>query len=81
MYKTIKGIYRSGQIVPLEKVDLKKDEVDIIITFLEDEDKEDGNQSSAHELLYSIGDRAVEGKLTDASVRHDYYLYSQGEEK
>jgi len=81
MYKTIKGIYRKGQIVPLEKVVLEKDEVDIIITFLDDERIADENQSSAHELLYTIGDRAVEGKLTDASVRHDYYLYSQGKEK
>jgi predicted DNA-binding antitoxin AbrB/MazE fold protein len=81
MYKTIKGIYKRGQIVPLEKVELEKEEVDIIITFLDDEDKEDENQSSAHELLYSIGDRAVEGKLTDAAIRHDYYLYSRGEVK
>lgn len=60
---------------------IEKKEIDNIITFLDDEDKKDENQSSAHELLYSIGDRAVEGKLTDVAARHDYYLYSRGEVK
>jgi predicted DNA-binding antitoxin AbrB/MazE fold protein len=81
MYKTIKGVYRKGQIVPLEKVDLEQDKVNIIITFLDNERTMEENQSSAHELLYTIGDRAVEGKFTDASVRHDHYLYSRGQEK
>jgi len=39
MYKTIKGIYRKGQIVYMEPVDIDEDEVEVIITFLKEERK------------------------------------------
>ena len=78
MYKTIKAIYRKGQIVYMEPVDVDEDEVEVIITFLKEERK--GKKkllSSTNRLLYTIEDRAVEGKLTDASERHNHYLYAQ----
>lgn len=78
MYKTIKGIYKKGRIVPLEVVEVNQDEVEVIITFLGEEKKaNDKPLSSADRLLYTIGDRALEGKFTDASERHDKYLYGQ----
>lgn len=77
MYKTIKGIYRKGIILPLELVDLNQDEVEVIITFLKEGEKaEVEHLSSSDRLLYTIGERALEGKYTNTSERHDYYLYS-----
>jgi hypothetical protein len=78
MYQTIKGIYRKGQIVPMEKIELEKDEVNLIITFLEDDGSEFESQTSAHEILYTMGDRAAEGKLKNGAEKHDQYLYSPG---
>lgn len=78
MYKTIKGLYKKGWIVPMEPVEFNQDEVEVIITFLQEEKKaEEGPLSSADKLLYTMGDRAFEGKFTDASERHDQYLYFQ----
>ena len=78
MYKTIKGIYRKGQIVPLEKIESEKDEVELIIIFLDDDEADLGSETSAHELLYTMGDRAVEGKIKNGAEKHDQYLYSRG---
>ena len=78
MYQTIKGIYRKGQIVPLEEIELERDEVNLIITFLDDNGSELETQTSAHEILYTMGDRAAEGKLKDGAENHDKYLYSRG---
>jgi len=78
MYKTIKGIYKKGKIIPTESVEINLDEVAVIITFLKEERKSEENlQSSADRLLYTMGDRALEGKFTYASEKHDYYLYSK----
>ena len=78
MYKTIKGIYKKGRIVPLETVEVNQEEVEVIITFLREEKKaKEKPLSSADKLLYTMGDRALEGKFTDASERHDNYLYGQ----
>jgi Zn/Cd-binding protein ZinT len=78
MYKTIKGIYRKGQIVYMEPVEIDEDEVEVIITFLKEEKKEEEKiVSSTNRLLYTMGERAVEGKFTDASERHNHYLYGQ----
>lgn len=78
MYKTIKGIYKKGRIVPMEPVEISQGEVEVIITFLQKEKKEEKRLlSSADRLLYTMGDRAIEGKFTDASKKHDHYLYSQ----
>jgi len=78
MYKTIKGIYKKGRIVPMEPVEIGKAEVEVIITFLQEENKaEERLISSADRLLYTMGDRAIEGKFTDASEKHNHYLYSQ----
>ena len=78
MYKTIKGIYKKGQIVPIEPLEIDQDEVEVTITFLQKEKKEEKRLlSSADRLLYTMGDRAIEGKFTDASEKHNHYLYSQ----
>lgn len=78
MYKTIKGIYKKGQIVPMEPLEIDQDEVEVTITFLQKEKKEEKRLlSSADRLLYTMGDRAIEGKFTDASEKHNHYLYSQ----
>ena len=78
MYKTIKGIYKKGQIIPMEPVEMGQDEVEVIITFLQEKTKsEEKPLSSADRLLYTMGDRALEGKFTDASERHNHYLYCQ----
>jgi hypothetical protein len=79
MYKTIKGIYRKGKILPMETVELNQDEIEVIITFLGQEEKKEEKQLfSVDKLLYTIGDRALEGKFTDASETHDRYLYGKG---
>jgi hypothetical protein len=80
MYKTIKGIYKKGQIIPKEQIDFVQDEIEIFITFLEEENLDQASLSSTDELLYTMGDRAVEGKFRNASERHDQYLYSPGKE-
>ena len=76
MYKTIKGLYKKGRIIPIEPVKFDQDEVELFITFFQEEKIEEESISSADNLLYTIGDRALEGKFTDASERHDQYLYS-----
>lgn len=81
MYKTIKGLYKKGRIFPVEPVKFYQDEVELFITFLQEEKIEEESLSSADNLLYTIGDRALEGKFTDASERHDQYLYSQGKKQ
>jgi len=81
MYKTIKGLYKKGRIIPIEPVKFDQDEVELFITFLQEEKIEEKSISSADNLLYTIGDRALEGKFTDASERHDQYLYSQGKKR
>jgi len=80
MYKTIKGIYKKGQIIPKEPIDFSEDEIEIFITFLHEGKIDEESISSADNLLYTIGDRAVEGTLTDASERHDKYLYAKEKE-
>ena len=77
MYKTIKGIYKKGQIIPMESLEIEQDETEVIITFLLEEKgkREEKVLSSADALLYTIGDRAIEGRFTDASEKHDHYLY------
>lgn len=78
MYKTVRGIYKKGKIIPTESVEINLDEVAVIITFLKEEGKSEENlQSSADRLLYTMGDRALEGKFTNSSEKHDYYLYSK----
>ena len=78
MYKTIKGVYKKGRIVPMEPVEIGHGEVEVIITFLQKEKKEGKRVlSSADRLLYTMGDRAIEGKFTDGSEKHNHYLYSQ----
>ena len=77
MYKTIKGLYKKGQIVPLEPIEFNQEVVEIIITFLKEEKAELEFLSSADKILYTMVDRAVEGKFTDASEKHNQYLYSQ----
>lgn len=74
MYKTIKGIYKKGQIIPKEPIDFGEDEIEIFITFLHEGKTDEESMSSADNLLYTMGDRAKEGTLTDASERHDKYL-------
>jgi hypothetical protein len=82
MYKTIKGIYKRRQIVPIEPIELNQSEVEVIITFLQEEKKtEDKFQSSISGLLYTMGDRAAQGKLADTSEKHDHYLYGRITEK
>jgi len=81
MYKTIKGLYKKGRIIPMEPVKFEQEEIEIFITFLQDEKVEEENLSSADILLYTMGDRAVEGRFSDASENHDQYLYSQGKEQ
>ncbi len=80
MYKTIKGVYKKGKIIPMEHVNFDEDEVEIFITFLQEEKVSEDSISSADDLLYTMGDRALEGKFRDASEKHDHYLYSQGKE-
>jgi len=77
MYKTIKGLYKKGQIIPMESLEIEQDETEVIITFLLEEKgkREEKVLSSADTLLYTIGDRAIEGRFTDASEKHDHYLY------
>jgi len=76
MYKTIKGIYKKGRIIPMEPLEIEQDEIEVIITFLKGERKgEEKVLSSADTLLYTIGDRAIEGRFTDASEKHNHYLY------
>ena len=75
MYKTIKGLYKKGRIIPMEPVKFDQDEIEIFITFLQDEKVEEEHLSSADNLLYTMGDRALEGRFTDASEKHDQYLY------
>ena len=78
MYKTIKGLYKKGRIIPMEPLEIEQDETEVIITFLKGERKgEEKVLSSADTLLYTIGDRAIEGRFTDASEKHNHYLYSQ----
>ena len=78
MYKTIKGLYKKGRIIPMEPVKFDQDEIEIFITFLQEEKIEEQSLSSADNLLYTMGERALEGRFTDASERHDQYIYSQG---
>lgn len=78
MYKTIKGVYKKGQIIPMELLEIGQAEVEVIITFLQEEKKvKERPLPSADRLLYTMGDRAIEGKFTDASEKHNHYLYSQ----
>ncbi|HAG08207.1 MAG TPA: hypothetical protein DCK87_01385 [Desulfotomaculum sp.] len=77
MYKTIRGIYKKGQIIPKEPIDFSQDEIEIFITFLHEEKIDEETISSADDLLYTMGDRALEGTLTDASEKHDKYLYAK----
>lgn len=78
MYKTVRGVYKKGKIIPTESVGINQDEVAVMITFLDEEKGvEDNLESSADKLLYTMGDRALEGKFSDASEKHDYYLYSK----
>ena len=78
MYKIVKGLYKKGRIIPMEHVKFDQDEVEIFITFLQQEKIEEESISSADNLLYTMSDRALEGRFSDASERHDQYLYSQG---
>jgi len=64
----------------MEPVDFGQDEIEIFITFLQEEKIDGESLSSADDLLYTMGDRALEGKFRDASEKHDHYLYSQGKE-
>ena len=78
MYTKIKGVYKKGQIIPMELLEIGQAEVEVIITFLQEEKKvKERPLSSADRLLYTMGDRAIEGKFTDASEKHNHYLYSQ----
>ncbi len=65
----------------MEPVKFDQDEIEIFITFVQDEKVEEENLSSADNLLYTMGDRALEGRFTDAPENHDQYLYSQGKEE
>ncbi len=75
MYKTIKGIYKKGQIIPKEPIDIEQDEVELFITFLKEEKTEPESVQLSNSTLYTIGDRAVEGKFKDGSANHDQYIY------
>lgn len=81
VYKTIRGIYKKGRIIPKEPIDFGEDEIEIFITFLQEEKMDGQPISSADKLLYSIGDRALEGRLNNASENHDQYLYTQEKKK
>ncbi len=62
MYKTIKGFYKKGRIVPLEPIELNQDEAEVIITFLDKKgEKTTGEKdlSSADDILYSMGEKAL----------------------
>jgi len=78
MYYTIRGVCRHGQIIPAEPVKYdSSEEVDVIITFL-DPEKDAGKSeplTSEDEILYTMGQRAANGRFSDASVCHDRYLY------
>ena len=78
MYKTIKGIYKKGRIIPMESIDFDQDDIEIFITFLFTEKVKEESPSSADNLLYTMGDSAVEGKFTNTSENYDQYLYAQG---
>ena len=76
MYKTIKGIYKKGQIIPMEPLEIEQDEAEVIITFLQGKrNSKEKALSSADRLLYTIEERAIEGRFTDASEKHNHYLY------
>lgn len=78
MYKTVRGVYKKGKVTLTESVEINLDEVAVMITFLnEEKGVEDNLKSSADKLLYTMGDRALEGKFNDASEKHDHYLYSK----
>ena len=47
MYKTIKGLYKKGRIIPMEPVKFDQDEIEIFITFLQEEKVEEENLSSS----------------------------------
>jgi len=78
MYYTIKGVYRKGMIIPTEPTEFMRDDMEVIITFLNSEDKSPELLKSDDEILYTMGDRAVDGNFTDASEFHDRYLYRKG---
>jgi len=76
MYKTIKGVYKKGQIIPMEPLEIEQDEAEVIITFLQGKrNRKEKSLSSADRLLYTIEERAIEGRFTDASEKHNHYLY------
>jgi len=78
MYYTIRGVCRQGQIIPSEPVKYESsEELDVIITFLLPE-KDPGKSeflTSEDEVLYTMGERAANGRFADASECHDRYLY------
>jgi hypothetical protein len=78
MYYTIKGVYRKGMIIPAEPTEFMRDEMEVIITFLNPEDNRSEFLKSDDEILYTMGDRAAEGTFTDSSESHDRYLYRKG---
>ena len=77
MYKTIRGLYKKGEIIPIEPILFDEDEIELFITFIREEKPEEDSSTSADHLLYSMGERALNGSLNDASEKHDKYLYSR----
>ncbi|MDM8543395.1 hypothetical protein QUF90_20165 [Desulfococcaceae bacterium HSG9] len=77
MYSSIRGIYKKGKIIPIEPIENDKDEIDVIITLLiENNNTPNLNvDNSDDEILRTMGERSVEGKFSDASESHDQYLY------
>ncbi len=78
MYYTIRGVCRQGRIIPAEPVKYdSSEEIDVIITFLHTENNTGKSEilTSEDEILYTMGERAANGRFSDASVCHDRYLY------
>lgn len=68
MYKTIEAVYRQGEIVPLEQIDVKE-KSKLLIVVLDDEKKKDTNW------------KHLRGKYKNKLISVDAYIANKKSEK
>jgi hypothetical protein len=70
---SVKGVFRNGTALPIEKVDGRENQP-VIITFLEAE-KIKADEDDWDKLIKLIEDCTVDTGIDDLAHQHDYYLY------
>jgi len=70
---SVKGIFKNGVVLPIEKVDGRENQP-VIITFL-DSEKAKADEDDWDKLIKLIEDCAVDTGINDLAYQHDHYLY------